>query len=464
MTNKIETLRQKIARNYCRSILWVDDEIRLRGDYPDPNYNIRYRNFFLPVATALQAEGVLCQLQPVSPTEDPDSEPEELAVVKQLSKVADAVLLDWHLAGDDARHSTNIIRHLLEESETRFILILTQHSNALAEFKSEFNENLADSGGILHLGMGKHVAILSKPTETPQAFASHILAAIVGLMTAAYSDYVHWAALEIAGGIKKYTPKWLESLPRGMDWALLSEYCHSKEATAELILENLLEDLAHCIPPNGLESTQLENCKGDDWGGLEERMNRFDGIEDDSVLSLLKLEETPPDIKNGLPVIFEESQHEILVEFIKSQSEFTTFCENISSGCANNAVIFPGSVFKKRAATGCSREIFVCVSQACDCIRAKELMFIRGKRQKLTKLGSTIVEFQGNRYRFDAEGKNLQVIKIENIEGRRTPENFEKIGQLRSAITRRLSSRFWNYATRSAVNHSAFTRAERRGE
>lgn len=461
--SKIEALRKRIARNYCRSILWVDDEIRLTGDYSDLAYFERYRNFFLPTATAIQAQGVLCQLQSVSHADDPDQEPAELSLVKKLSKVADVVILDWHLASKDPTHSTSIINFLQEERGTRFVLILTQHPDVLSEFRREFGANSKDSGDTVHFKNGTHLAFLQKPTNGDEDFALAILSTIEHLMSVAYPDYIHWAALEIAGDIKKFAPQWLESLPRDMNWALLSEYCYGKEDTAELLVENLLEDLSHCIRPSQLESTHPDNCKGVDWSDLEGHLAKLHGFEDGVELSVLSLNDNPPKIHNGLPGGFMTPTNDVVREFVASQKIFNTFCENISPDAEKMPGIAPGSIFQVNGTTG-HREIFVCVSQSCDCLRGEELLFVRGKKAKATKLGSTIVKFKEQCYRFEAEGKNLSVLKINYADGNRVPNGLVKIGQFRAATTRRLAARFWNYATRSAVNHSAYARAERRGE
>lgn len=441
----------------------MDDEIRLTGDYTDLAYFEPYRNFFLPTATAIQAQGVLCQLQSVSQRDDPDEEPEELGIVKQLSKVADAVILDWRLASKDPTHSISIINHLREHRETRFVIILTQDPDALSEFRRVFGENPEGIGNTVHLKNGTHLAFLQKPKNETGNFALTILSTIEHLMSVAYPDYIHWAALEIASDIKKFAPQWLESLPRGMDWALLSEYCYGNEATAELVVENLLEDLSHCIRPSQLESTHPNNCKGVDWSELEGHLTKLHGLEDGAELSLLSLDEDPPKIRDGLPDGFLNPTNDLVKEFVVSQKIFNTFCENVSPEAVGIPGIAPGSVFQIAGATGQS-EIFVCVSQACDCLWKKELLFVKGKRERKTKLGSTVVKFQQQCYRFDAEGINLSILRITGSNESKVPDGLVKIGQFRAATTRRLAARFWSYATRSAVNHSEYARAERRGE
>jgi len=464
--SKIEALRIEIARNYCRSILWVDDEIRFPGKYSEPALFEPFTNLFLPIAEFFQRQGVLCQLQPVSlpdTTVDVDAEPQELVVVKRLAEVADIVILDWHLADDESpKHSISVINHLLEQRETRLIVILTKESRVISEFKKEFGQ-FHFTGDIASSENGKHVVFVAKPKGGGDKAGQMILDAIDHLMMGVFPDYIHWAALEIAGDIKKFAPQWLESLPRGMNWALLSEYCYGKEAAAELLVENLLEDLSHCIRPSQLKSTHPDNCKGADWIDLEGHIAKQHGLEDGDELSILSLSEDPPKIHNGLPDGFVKPTNDVIKEFVASQKLFNTFCENISPDAAQVTGIAPGSVFQKTGTTG-NREIIVCVSQGCDCLRGKELLFVRGKKAKTTKLGSTIVKFQQQCYRFEAEAKNLSVLKINAVDGNRVPEGLTKIGQFRAATTRRLAARFWNYATRSAVNHSAYARAERRDE
>ena len=444
----------------------MDDEIRLTGDYSEPALFEPFTNLFLPIAEFFQKEGVLCQLQPVSfpdISSDADSQPIELVVVKRLSEVADIVILDWHLADDDSpKHSITIINHLLLQRETRLIVILTKHPNVISEFKNEFSQ-FVFKGDVASSENGKHVVFVTKPKVGSDESGQMILDSIDRLMMSVFPDYIHWAALEIAGSIKKFAPQWLESLPRGMNWALLSEYCHGKETTAELVVENLLEDLSHCIHSSQLKSTHPENCKGADWDSLNSKLSSNHGLNKGPELDLLSLSDPPPEIRSKLLTKLESSQSTLITEFLQSQNLFDTFCENVSPDNSGRTEIYPGSVFKISDSQNLDK-IFVCVSQACDCLRSSDLLFVAGTMEKVPKQGSTIVKFQQQCYRFDAEGKNLSIHNITENEGQRFPQGLTKIGQLRAATTRRLAARFWNYTTRSAVNHSAYARAERRGE
>jgi len=342
-------------------------------------------------------------------------------------------------------------------------VILTQHKTVNAEFRHIYQNGVKDGNEFVHLENGKHVAFLQKPEHGGVDLASDILSVIERLMAAAYPDYTHWAALEMAANIKTFVPAWLEALPKGMDWALLSEYCYGKEATAELLVENLLEDLGQCIRPSELETTATTNCKGEDWTHLEAQLEDCNDIDDDVTLNLLSLALPPPEILKELPKMVVKRDHAAIQRFVASQRIFSTFCENVSPASTQTEFCQPGSIYKKVNKDGL-REIFVCVSQACDCIKGTDLLLIRGKKEKTTKSGSTILKFNGDCYRFDADAKNLEKCKVVEAEGLRALEGFVKIGQLRSNTTRRLATRFWTYATRSAVNLSTFTRSERRGE
>ena len=177
--SKIKTIRSRITRDYCRTILWVDDQIKLSET--DEVLSERYRSLFLPTAQAIHQEGVICQLQPVSQTGltgDPDETPEELSAVKNMAKSADVLILDWHLAGSDPTHCISIIESLLGVKETRFILILTQHGRATEEFKRSFAGRFSMDGEFALSKDGKHVAFMQKPSEGGKEAATNILAVI----------------------------------------------------------------------------------------------------------------------------------------------------------------------------------------------------------------------------------------------------------------------------------------------
>jgi len=380
-----------------------------------------------------------------------------------MAKSADVLILDWHLAGSDPTHCISIIESLLGVKETRFILILTQHGRATEEFKRSFAGRFSMDGEFALSKDGKHVAFMQKPSEGGKEAATNILAVIERLMTTAFPDYIHWAALEIAANIKKFSPRWLEALPRGMDWALLSEYCHDGGQASAIVIENLLEDLGHCILPEHLESTMPENCQGQDWAELASYCDKLDPEIGEVERKLLRLEIPAPCLNKGLPDSLSKSASGAFLPFVDSQKAFSSFCESVSPNDNSRGPIHPGSVFVKANQEG-YREIYVCVSQACDCLHSAKLLMIRGKKERSTKLGSTMVSFRDQCYRFDAETKNLLTCDVEELDGQRSPAEYKVIGQLRAATARRLATRFWNYTTRSAVNISAFTRAERSGE
>jgi hypothetical protein len=393
-------------------------------------------------------------------TVDPDEEPEELAITKKLTRSVDVVILDWYLASSEGpEHCLTIIESLLDEKESRFIIVLTQHADVKSAFASHFGDRFPITGDFAHAASGKHAAFLNKPPAGGADAANEILSLIERLIAAAYPDYIHWAALEMAANIKKFVPRWLEALPRGTDWALLSEYCHDGDQAAAIVVGNLLEDLGHAIDIYQLESAKAGNCKGADWPG---RCEVDVGIQG-ATRQLMALESPAPKLKQEIVADLAKSSSPQTSDFVKSQKTLASFCENVSQGAKIHTSIRPGSIMVAEEQQGV-REIFVCVSQACDCLHRDQLLIVRGTKAKTTKQGATTVSFQETCYRFDPETKNLRHLSIKTKEGRRLPEGFVIVGQLRSATARRLTSRFWNHMTRSAVNLPAYTRAERIGE
>ena len=461
---RIEELRKGIANSYCRNILWVDDEIR-PGEL-DEQLTKQYRERFLPAAEGIHKKGVLCHLQPFPQTDgtaDPYSDTAALASAKQLARLTDAVILDWHLGADHPGNSRAILEDLVEVGGSRFIVILTVHPDVMEEFKDALDGVFSIKDGTYGASSsGQFVAFVNKrDVEGPDA-AEVLLKAFHDLILKVYPDYIHWTAIELAASIKQYTPKWLSALPHGMDWAMLSEYCYSKADAADMLLENLFEDLKECVQPHELQAIRPENCSAADWPSAAQHLLLLDGLEETTVRRAIPLGHATPKLKSGAVEVIRASAHEGAKRFVESQDILTRFCEVVSGGLSDGTPLRPGSVFK--TVGGDESEIFVCASQACDCLRAAQLFLLKGTEETNPKSGSTIIIFGSRSYRFDPKAESLLPVQVLQDGGHRKLDGYERLGLLRGAAARRLVSRFWAYATRAAVNAPTFARTERKGE
>ena len=502
MTTDTETtcLRRTIMKNFLRTLVWIDDEIR-----PEKTDELGnpFRSFFYPVAQEFQKDGMLVHLYPyVSGTSEDtddtftDANPEPIQSVANLSKKADIIILDWHLGRTDPNNSIEILKRLRNEVAIRYIILVSKYDEKFDMEMRAAGDMLADDvtsdsrlpdrfykdGDVYRNDNGVNIIVMRKETgKKPCEFKNDVINAIYNLMSKTHPDYLHWAALEISGKTKEFTPKWLAALPAGTDLGMLMEDRYEK--VGETVFLNLLEDLKHHLEYAKCSSI-LTGLNPTTWNGWSTHKVKIDelieSLEDEDQKRLLKgfiffensMHEAHP--KREKSNVYEasfsklvkrlrefqtpENPNYIVSECIKSLDAFGQFCETISvSKCSH---VQRGAIYR----SGTEKTILVCISGSCDCLWKTHLMFIEGEEQcssAPSAPGETGVLFNGKMYLFKADAKFLKTIEIVKCNNLRNIEGQAPLGCLRKEITERLATRFLRYATRVGVNQPLLMRKYR---
>ena len=118
MTEEVKKIRNEIVQKFCRTILWIDDEIHLDkgldGEGVNPLFKEKFNEF--------TKSGCLCHMMgfpEVRPGKDPYASELEVAEVlsscETLAQQANIVIIDWMLGTTDScEYATIIIKKLLK--------------------------------------------------------------------------------------------------------------------------------------------------------------------------------------------------------------------------------------------------------------------------------------------------------------------------------------------------------------
>lgn len=489
MNEVINEIRNKVIQKFCRTVLWIDDEIHLDQGLAAEGTPSLFRNKY----DEFTRSSLLCHMMGF-PAVRPGSDPyvpqpevdEILPSCKALALQADIIILDWMLGSTDSSvYAEEIVKHVVGKNKGfRFIVVLTNKELTDSDFigfdPPFFKRD--DSDDLWKNESGQFLLGLHKEDFTEANLFETICSALLKV----YPDYLHLAALEIAGRIKDLVPQWLSALPSNTDMGILTErtnlMCQRdteetwRDVIQECVVANLLDDLTTLIirePLNTLGKNAL--CPSNVISDL-----------------LSKLFETPvtPDVKSLLnqvkPSLGDEPQSKItanqykqllkhrdilsISNFLKEIEAYTEFCET-KSICGPS--ICPGTVFSNMF-TG-SEDIAVCISSACDCIRAESLLFLRGKRMKSFKNGEidipdyeqlgreaggkTVLRFHGQVYIFWHKANSITTKSRTDLD---QSTSIKRIGAFRNDILNRLVSRFMSYLRRVGVTQPALSRSLRK--
>jgi CheY-like chemotaxis protein len=478
--NMTDKIRREVMRKYLRTLVWIDDQIH--PDKTDP-IGDEFRSFFYPTAQELQRKELLVHLHPYAADTSSDEndifsdESKSLESAVRLAKKADVIILDWHLGRDDPKNSIELLNKLKDEPAIRYIIVLSRYAERF-EKEMEAGKMLDDEPGssakshaFLNIGdawandQGTHIIVMPKPdkkTYSAVTFSDSVIEAIYNLMAKANSDYLHWAAIEIAAKLRHSVPMWIQGIPRETDAAVLSEMLSENTEARTFIPEHLLEDLSHLAKLNVLDSLNSKNCKPEDWTNNPHISDSSScGSETESHYNFVSLNSSISGISEDAIVKMRvDSESGACSNFIKSQEQFAQFCESISRHIDQSPSF--GAVYEqsKKAEGGEKPKIFICISQECDCLRGFNLLFLKGKESKpgSSGPGATKLLFQGKEYEFTARPEDIKSYKVDS---KRSIKELNKVGQLRDATARRILSRFWNHLSRAAVNLPTFARIER---
>ena len=481
MTEQVENMRSEIVQKFCRTILWIDDDIHHCDDMK--NGVDALPTLFKNKLVEFEGNGLLCHLKGF---------PKELAGKKSdayvkaktaedaikscvaLARQADVVIIDWKLGDtDSSQHAQKIICQLLgPDKGFRVIVVLSKDAPEDSAFKGldESFEAMSGDGSQWKNGSGQFILSLRK-----DQFKEHnLFGSISEALLVAYPDYLHLAALEIAGRIKDVVPQWFASITPKADMGVLLERGNTMkdddkwcENLQECVTSNLMDDLGTVVLKPGFSSLSAEMLKPSNNPLL--RFPEREG-EVKNVLSGLKA-----CIRDERPVEFSARDYRKLFSFSKKDKDiqeivqgiesFTEFCERRSC-MPKNADPVPGAVYAEL--TEEHGNIAVCVSGGCDCLRSSSLLFLIGKEltgcevpwyeakdAEAYRGGKTILRFGGNAYVFCGQASSMISMPIGTVRTKKP------VGIFRHDILNRLISRYMYQIRRVAVNQPTLSRSLR---
>jgi len=485
--NPTQKIRRKITQDFCRTVLWIDDEIRPDAETPPKNERLekdyegkQHQEFFLPTASEFQSLGYLVHLHPYERPSDealkgtnPFSEESgHHQSACTLAHKADIIILDWHLADRESpQHSIRILKELVKSQASRFVVILSKYWDKFAqEIKDAelgFEQGTTTSGmDFWTHDSGIHLVLAKKypKGDDNRIIAPEILAVVDDLIQSAHPDYIHWAAFEIATRLRNHIPAWLKAIPRGTDMALLQELFAENSEGRQYIPENILEDLVAVVQATELETLSATHTSRENWLNRPSGVSEEAGTNNEKMVNLLVSAEAM-DAKQISKLATSSPDIPAHAAWLDSHQVFVEFCEKLSQVDYDRPPR-PGAVYKKRNPVVAERKvIYLCASQACDCSRGDSpLILLKAVTTSEVKLGSSVLRYGGEDYRFDSNSESLILAEVNENDGKRILTDYELIGQLRPAIAARITSRFWIGTTRPAVNHPTFARKLRAKE
>ncbi len=477
MESQVKEKRKNIIRSFCRTILWIDDEIPLCD-----GEKVSLSKLFKEKMSEFESHGLLCHLKGFPQTHadgGSDFYVEEGAIEDavrtcvKLALQADVVIIDWKLGDvDSSCHAQNIIKELLgSDKGFRFIVVLSKDDPEDSKFKEmdESFKSISDDGCLLKTDYGQFLLSLRKDEFKDEDLFERICIALLSV----YPDYLHLSALEISGRIKDVVPQWLASITSKADIGILVERGNTMKDN-----ERWLDDLQECITSNLMEDLGAEvlsselSSLGDDvlklsnnptWQPPETCSNVNTNIWN----NLKKcVGDTEPEklSKDSYKALFAGRTQQDLKQIVEGIEAFTEFCER-RSGVPVDMRPIPGAIYEGMI-EGAS-DIAVCITGGCDCLRSKTLMFLVGKelsgewfKQKKDPAyrgGKTILRFKGKVYIFCGQASSVFSKNREEVCTK------EPVGVFRRDILDRLVSRYMSHIRRVAVNQPAMSR-KLRGE
>ena len=478
MDEKVKKLRNQIIHKFCRTILWVDDEIDLQNGLGSakPLFRAKFDEF--------TDAGLLCHLKEFPPAgEGKDSFVPAEIVAKaiddsiRLAHQADIVVIDWELGnGTTSIHAQKIVKAILgNDKGFRFVVILSKKdlpNTAFADLGDPF-ESVGDSGDLLVNKTGQFLLSLHK-----NDFAdTNLFDRISEAMFLAYPDYLHLAALEVAGRIKELSPTWLSSIPANADTGILVERGNTITDPAwnadmqECIATNLIEDLETVVLSTKLDSLG-EDVLMPSNRLTEDALSGFsmqdEGVKN-AVLSLGKClqDDNPQRLPKSSYEKLSENRNDSKIATVVGEIEaYTEFCEKRSGSDLVGKRICPGAIYE--GLSGVANEVAVCITAGCDCLRSPSLLFLVGqpmpeidmdgkkvpnyKALRNEKGGKTVLRIKGKSYIFHGAADAVLVKPREAL------EHCKVLGVVRQDLLNRLVSRFMSQTQRFAVNQPYLVR------
>lgn len=495
MEESEKNIRNDIIQKFCQTIVWIDDDIHLNEGLSDTSlFGIKYKEF--------TDQGLLCHLMgfPTVKAEAdmyadrPDVDMAVRACIK-LSHQSDIVIVDWKLGSkDSSAFAEKIIMSLLGKTQGfRFIVILTK-----ADLNDEDIKNLDDSfasfgkdGDLWKNTQGQFLLNLKKEEGEGSFEKTPLFPRICNALLMAYPDYLHLAALEIAGRIKDFSPHWLAAIPANTDMGILVERGNTlknvswNEELQECVNANLLEDLSSIVLAKRLEILNPEELIPSK-SSCYDKLAKFDTTENtllqaigalkQCVDSTLPNGESPTvDSSNALSkkhyeTMSDNRNNNDIKFFVESIEAFAEFCDKQSGSVLEKHAICPGAVYEGLIEG--NQSIAVCITSACDCLRSGSFLFLIGnpmpvkeetgfpdyKQLRNQKGGKTVLRINSKSYIFSSQAEAVLVKKREEIKTATENKSAKMVGIIRQDILNRLIGRYMSHTQRYGVNQPDIVR------
>lgn len=488
MTEQVKKTRSEIVQKFCRTILWIDDDVHLCDGV---NSGVdALPTLFKDKLVEFEGNGLLCHLkgfpkvlagEKSDPYAKAKTAEDAIKSCVALAQQADVVIIDWKLGdADSSQHAQKIISQLLgPDKGFRIIVVLSQDAPADSAFQGldESFKAMPGDGGRWQNGSGQFLLSLRK-----DHFKDHnLFDSISEALLAAYPDYLHLTAMEMTGRIKELTPRWFSALPKNVDVGMQIERSallrspntkgHWREDLQECVLSNLVEDLQTIVVSTPLEALHEDvllpsNTAGEKW---EEWISSEDVTVNNRLQYIRDCIKDTPSARlssSQYKQVSEARKDARAAEIVASIEAYTEFCETVSCDKTLIPKVCPGVVYS--GLIGEANDIAVCVSAGCDCARPSSLLFLKGSRLdekevgelkvpdygKLKDCGSkTVLRFDKNVYVFYHEASSIFPKKCEELR-----EPARVVGLFRRDIVNRLVSRYMAHIRRVGVNQPAISR------
>ena len=481
MTEEVKKIRNEIVQKFCRTILWIDDEIHLDkgldGEGVNPLFKEKFNEF--------TKSGCLCHMMgfpEVRPGKDPYASELEVAEVlsscETLAQQANIVIIDWMLGTTDScEYATRIIKKLLgEDKGFRFIVVLSRKelnnsdiTGLDASFKNdETGKGFKNASGQFLLGLQKDEFI-----------GSDLFVGICNTLLDSYPDYLHLAALEMAGRIKDVVPRWLSNIPSSTDIGILTERGCTfvdnpnswNNELQECISTNLLEDLSCIVSGETLKTLSPDSLKPSNCNCH----NTIVAFNPTDVPLKSLIEPFKKCVTDDSPVPFSKGNYQNLSDkrsddtirlFVEGIEAYAGFCDTISGKILPEHRVCPGAVYE--GLDGNEHSVAVCITAGCDCVRGNSLLFLTATpmpeksvqeiivpdypNMRKIKGSKTIVRINNKTYVFKCDADSLLVKKSSEI----ATKTIKAI--LRQDILNRLIGRYMSHTQRFGVNQPEIVR------
>ena len=485
MNEDVKTIRNNIVRKFCRTVLWIDDEIHLDQGLAAKGTPALFQNKL----DEFTRSGLLCHMMgfpATMPGSDPYASDAEVEVVlnscKALALQSDIVIVDWMLGTtDSSEYAENIVKHIVgKDKGFRFIVVLSQKTPDDSEFTKIDSSFKCDDANILWKNeSGQFLLSLRKDEFLDKNLFDNICQAL----STAYSDYLHLAAIEIANRIKDITPRWLSDIPSGADIGVLVERGNTyddagswNDEIQECIAINLLEDLSCVVRAKKLCALNAETLKPSNYAEYD----RLVALNPSAPVALTQaINALKECVKDDSPNSFSKGHYETMSDnranseaksLVESIETFAEFCEKRSVRDWTDYGPCPGAAYEGLVAES-PAAIAVCITSGCDCLRADTLLFLIGepmpskslsevtipdyKNLRRMRGGKTVLRINGVSYVFKSSACSVLTKRRSDI------EKLQVQAIVRQDALNRLIGRYMSHTQRYGVNQPEIVRTLR---